>query len=193
MGGHGSGEKFHKKRTVEECWSLDAAKLFRRGVPGSSVTWTNSRGEQTLAAVCCFDSPLPRHVSGGLYRRTLTLLLKAGPVEDATALGQSSIRLVSTRPNYGGVRWWFVCPLGTCERRVRKLYLPGNEHGVPDGRLFFGCRTCHDLTYRSAQTHDSRVDYLCRNLSALRATVDSGDYSQIFLGFRAYTKLRGWS
>ena len=32
------------------------------------------------------------------------------------------VRLVSTRPNYGGHRWWFVCPL--MGRRAAKLYLP---------------------------------------------------------------------
>ncbi len=45
-------------------------------------------------------------------------------------------------------RWWFACPLvvngRACGRRVRMLYLP------PNGR-YFGCRGCHDLTYRSCQ------------------------------------------
>ena len=58
------------------------------------------------------------------------------------------IRLQTTRPHLGGVRWWFTCPLIVdgiaCERRVAKLHLPpGSRH--------FGCRTCHDLTYRSCQ------------------------------------------
>jgi len=58
------------------------------------------------------------------------------------------IRLQTTRPHLGGVRWWFTCPLISsgiaCEWRVAKLYLPpGSRH--------FGCRTCHDLTYQSCQ------------------------------------------
>jgi len=58
------------------------------------------------------------------------------------------IRLQTTRPHLGGVRWWFICPLISdriaCERGVAKLHLP------PGGR-HIGCRTCHDLTYRSCQ------------------------------------------
>ena len=40
----------------------------------------------------------------------------------------SIVRLVSTRPNYGGRRWWFLCPL--VGRRAAKLYLP------PGAKLF---------------------------------------------------------
>lgn len=59
-----------------------------------------------------------------------------------------SIRLTTTRPRFGGLRWWFICPLTnqgrSCGRRVGKLYLP------PHGR-YFGCRHCYDLTYTSCQ------------------------------------------
>ncbi|MFH2063161.1 MAG: hypothetical protein ABIJ46_03335 [bacterium] len=52
------------------------------------------------------------------------------------------IRLTTTRPNYGGVRWWFVCPLSrngrACDRRVGVLYLGGR---------YFGCRRCYRLPY----------------------------------------------
>ena len=56
------------------------------------------------------------------------------------------VRLVSTRPNYGGRRWWFLCPL--VRRRVAKLYLP------PGGRLF-GSREAYGLTYASCQASGS--------------------------------------
>lgn len=69
------------------------------------------------------------------------------------------IRLAITRPRFGGLRWWFICPLVAngrpCERRVGKLYLPA-------GGRYFGCRHCHNLTYRSVQEHDKRVDTLRR-------------------------------
>jgi hypothetical protein len=59
---------------------------------------------------------------------------------------QLPIRLQTTRPHLGGVRWWFTCPLGIgsapCRRRVSKLHLH---------RRYFGCRHCHSLTYRSCQ------------------------------------------
>lgn len=50
------------------------------------------------------------------------------------------IRLESTPCNYGGVRWWFICPLvrngKSCSRRVGTLYLNGK---------YFGCRHCYNL------------------------------------------------
>ena len=56
--------------------------------------------------------------------------------------------LQTTHPHFGGLRWWFTCPLVVngrpCRRRVGKLYLP------PNG-LYFGCRHCYDLTCRSCQ------------------------------------------
>jgi hypothetical protein len=59
-----------------------------------------------------------------------------------------TVRLDHTFPFYGGVRWWFRCPLSRdgydCQRRVAKLYLP------PGGR-YFGCRHCYNLTYKSCQ------------------------------------------
>ena len=53
------------------------------------------------------------------------------------------IPVVSTQPNYGGRRFWFLCPL--CDHRVAKVYLPERCDQ-------FGCRHCHNLTYRSSQT-----------------------------------------
>jgi hypothetical protein len=66
------------------------------------------------------------------------------------------IGLHTTRPFFGGLRWWFRCPgvLGTseCTRMTSRLYLP-------IGPTRFACRACHRLTNQSAQTHDPRVSY----------------------------------
>jgi hypothetical protein len=39
------------------------------------------------------------------------------------------VRLVTTKPNYGGRRWWFICPLvrrdGGPPRRVAKNFTKG--------------------------------------------------------------------
>jgi len=51
-----------------------------------------------------------------------------------------AIQFTSTRCNYGGVRWWFICPVVGCGRRVAKLYLP------PVGNHFI-CRHCARLVY----------------------------------------------
>ena len=59
------------------------------------------------------------------------------------------IRLVTTPCNYGGVRYWFICPLirngVPCNKRVGVLYLPGE---------YLGCRNCYRLAYQSQnETH----------------------------------------
>jgi hypothetical protein len=56
-------------------------------------------------------------------------------------------RLDSTPCNFGGRRWWFICPLVVngrpCNRRVGVLYI--------DGGKYLGCRHCHNLTYTSSK------------------------------------------
>jgi len=57
------------------------------------------------------------------------------------------VRLVATRPPFGGQRWWFVCPAEG--RRARKLYLPL-------GRRLFRSRHAYRLGYASQReaVHD---------------------------------------
>ena len=56
------------------------------------------------------------------------------------------VQLTTTSLPWGGNRYWFTCPNSTCRRRVGKLYLP-------PGSIYFACRACHGLTYRSCQEH----------------------------------------
>lgn len=125
-----------RKTTVEECLSLsvrDIAPCLKseewhgirwayHGIEGSTLYFRSVSGEPTKVI-------LRYAISGGL---SLTL----------------PIRMQQTPLHFGGHRWWFTCPLASngiaCEKRVGKLHLP------LDG-TYFGCRTCHDLTYRSCQ------------------------------------------
>ena len=52
------------------------------------------------------------------------------------------IPLVTTQPNYRGIRWWFACPTRGCGRRTGVLYLTG----------LFACRSCCNLVYASQNT-----------------------------------------
>lgn len=56
------------------------------------------------------------------------------------------INLTTTPCNFGGVRYWFICPLSvngiTCGRRVGTIYLAS-------GGKYFGCRHCYNLFYES--------------------------------------------
>jgi len=70
--------------------------------------------------------------------------LRSGEKEDIDYI----TRLTTTELPWGGIRYWFVCPLSSgsvpCGRRVGCFYLP-------PGGLYFGCRHCYDLTYESSQ------------------------------------------
>ena len=62
------------------------------------------------------------------------------------------VPLQTTWPHFGGLRWWFTCPLVSngreCRRRCEKLYL------VPGGK-YYGCRRCYDLAYQSQRENRS--------------------------------------
>lgn len=53
---------------------------------------------------------------------------------------RQSIDIHSTRPSFGGVRYWLMCP--SCESRNMKLYRLTTQPG-------FKCRTCHKADHDS--------------------------------------------
>lgn len=67
-------------------------------------------------------------------------LYVSGETLTATPEGGHSviIKLATTSPKYGGVRWWYVCL--QCEKRKTALYISG---------LILGCRQCAGLHYSS--------------------------------------------
>jgi hypothetical protein len=96
------------------------------------------------------------------------------------------IEVTTTRPHFGGRHYWFRCPLVRdgfrCGRRVGRLYL------LP-GQQYFGCRHCWNLTYRSCQRHNKRLDPLMRDPTALTLALTSNNLEEALLGVRAYTRL----
>jgi hypothetical protein len=152
MGGYGSGNHYHwwrhgKKTIVEDCLSLDANRWMREGILSNgserngSWQWTYHDGRRFVVnyqvTIWEMDEPALRLWYSWAWTAT-------GEKESADYW----VRLAATSQHFGGQRWWFVCPLGVngvaCNRRVGKLYLP------PGGRTF-GCRHCHELTYKSCQ------------------------------------------
>jgi hypothetical protein len=135
------------KTVVEDCRSLDANHLMRQGVLrlGRRVTgylpWPERRG---VSFVVNFDADTldPAHSVLWLH---CTWTWVATQQQDSA---RTTVSLTTTRPRSGGLRWWFRCPLGVkgepCGRRVGKLHLPPRARD-------FGCRHCHQLTYRSCQ------------------------------------------
>lgn len=156
MGGSGSGWQWRKKLTVEDGLMLSLALLMRKKdvVPGS---WT--RGSWAWSYEGCGP-----HACIG-YEANLVDPDAAWLRLSYTASGipmDYRIRLVTTQPTYGGLRWWFLCPLvrkdGGPPRRAAKLYLP------PGGR-HFGSREAYGLTYRSCQ-ESGKFNGLYRRLAA---------------------------
>jgi hypothetical protein len=148
MGGLGSGKRWHKKTVVEACLPLDAAHWMREGILKAGVhqsgrwQWTYTGGHQ-----CTINYEANTTDLANAFLRVMYNLPSRQESFDYR------VRLTSTRPQFGGLRWWFICPLvidgQACCRRVGKLFL------APGGR-YFGCRHCYDLTYTTCQR--SHVD-----------------------------------
>lgn len=67
-----------------------------------------------------------------------------------------TVRMVTDCPNFGGLRYWFLCP--KCGRRVRYLY----------SRRLFLCRQCHGLTYATAQAGRKKTPAIVARLQRIR-------------------------
>lgn len=166
MGGMGSGNHYYhyhrpaKKCTVEDCLSLDACRWMREGILkagawlSGSWRWTYRSGRE-----CSINYEVNTRDPA---RPSVRLRYSRTPHGREPESLDYSVALTTTRPRFGGLRWWFLCPLScngrACGRRVGKLYLP------PGGR-YFGCRHCHDLTYTSCQ-ESGKFRSLYRHLGA---------------------------
>lgn len=182
MGGYGSTRwaGHDKAATVEDCTVLDVADLTRKGLlprtPAwgwKSLRWTSTAtGEEVASIGFMVDTEDERDPFVRLDYRT------NGNPRDYR------VRLESSRPPFGGLRWWWRCPVVACGKRVQKLYLP-------PGSGIFACRSCHRLTYTSVQEHDARVDRLVRGgLERLPwGAVETMPVRSLLLSLKAQTKL----
>jgi hypothetical protein len=174
MGGAGSGNNCHwwrpsKKTVVEDCLSIDASRWTREGILRAGAhraglwRWVYHGGRECSIGyeVLARDMDWPR-----------VRLHYAQTVEGRQEPVDYHVCVDTTVPTFGGLRWWFLCPLIVdgllCERRVGKLYLP------PCGR-YFGCRSCYRLTYTSCQANGqgkALARMVARNLGADFETVN---------------------
>lgn len=140
----------HYRRTVDDCLSISVFWLNRAGFLNSrgtstQICWKDCAGEIAAEVV------LEVQLDGVRYSSEDHISLKYAITDRYTQEKESIANLVdltSTPCNFGGKRYWFLCPLDVggrpCNRRVATLHLPiGQKH--------FGCRHCHNLTYRSSQ------------------------------------------
>jgi len=106
MGGIGSGEwwRWNAKKTTDDFLALDVSKLSRDGVLSSGacgvLEWTNTNSASVSYKV----------LDEGEDLLSLQLRYHIDDSHDTICL---PILLQTTRPNFGGKRWWFTCPLIT--------------------------------------------------------------------------------
>ena len=169
MGGTGSGRwTYHeKRRTVEECWAMSISEVGRI-VDFSKPESISHLLRPTIPKTGKRMSPVRTKSKVGDDGKPLLGL--SYTVKDRQGLEhrvEEVLRLQTTRPTFGGVRWWFSCPRmldgEECGRRVGKLYRP------PRSRTF-ACRHCLELSYESCQ-RSHRYD----GLFALVAGETSGE------------------
>ena len=189
MGGYRSGRGRHRnrKRTVEECLTIDASHWMREGLLGYGMVRSGT--------LTC-KHPFTHEV-------VYSLRFQAGVSVDgcpsvrfyedaATGRGlEYAVPLETTNPHFGGRRWWFRCPLlaengRRCGRRVQKLYLP-------PGADYFGCRHCYKLSYEGRNSARfsalSRVRSIRQRLGGSDSIVEPPPDQPKGMWWRTYSRL----
>ena len=109
------------------------------GYRGTTLTWTWSLSGHKSSVGIVVD------VMGEPYYVKLNYTITDRDSGEKTDYNYK-IGLTTTSCCFGGVRYWFVCPLvrngAPCGRRVGTLFLSS-------GGKYFGCRHCYDLSYES--------------------------------------------
>ena len=150
MGGCGSGNfyRWNTKTLTSDLLTLNIFRMVELGAIQKDIIkhggWEwSSNGKKTASisyAVDTINAP---------FQITLTYTNTNGRTGEKTDMNYP-VKMVTTTPHYGGLRWWFICPANGCENRVAKLY----------GGKVFACRKCHELAYPS-----QNENYAFRNLT----------------------------
>jgi hypothetical protein len=152
MGGTGSGRwgLHYKKDAVEDGLKLTVSNLKQK------LDFALEGGDESFAwgqVQWSRGADVTDSISYKVENRHGTLLVHLSYTttrgwEKTKTDNDYAVAVTYSVPPFGGRRWWWMCPLvkngRACKRRVSKLYLP-------PGSNFFGCRHCHELTYRSCQ------------------------------------------
>jgi hypothetical protein len=143
MGGFGSGFQGVRKATTDDALALSISRLVRKralvdgGATAGAWHWSYP-GDEAPFATIGYTADLRDSEDAWMRLRYRA---------DGEPMNYV-VRLVCTRPNFGGRRWWFVCPIARGDngppRCVAQLYLPS-------GARYFGSRQAYGLTYRSCQ------------------------------------------
>lgn len=134
-----------KKDTVEDSRSVSISFLKKHGYfstqccKSGRIFWTNCYDEETGSIGIVVST-----IEGENFVRFYYTVTDRNTGEKADY--DYKVQLTTTPCYFGGVRYWFICPLVKngvyCGRRVAKLYK------APSAELF-GCRHCYNLSYES--------------------------------------------
>jgi len=118
-----------RKTTVEECLKLPINLFTRRGLverdepTRGDISWSRPGREDALASISFEVDPTGSEPMVWLFFRL------GGDSDDS--LDWQRIELDSTPCNFGGERWWFLCPSpvrdGCGGRRCGKIHFPAGE------------------------------------------------------------------
>ena len=126
---------YSKKDTVNNYNSISIKFLKQHkqlvGYCPGGITW--SRGGEKTGSVSYYVDICYKGEEHIRFKYTTTIRATGEKIDQ-----DYKVRLVSTKCNYGGQRWWFIC--NYCKRRVGVLYIGDSE---------FACRHCYNLTYES--------------------------------------------
>ncbi|QDV88970.1 hypothetical protein RAS2_00290 [Phycisphaerae bacterium RAS2] len=172
-GWHGGNGRPQRKARVDECpVVLSVKELERRWPLGDDIDgWLDCGIRYELR---------PERREEESKATAVTLMLFGSRKEsDSPTRPIELLTLTARSMPFGPDRWHFLCPL--CNRPARKLYIP--PVGAPpadaasgDRPKRFACRSCHNLTYDSVQTHDPRISRLRGDPDRLAAVLDSAQF-----------------
>ena len=131
---------------VDHCRTLDINRMIETGAikngrsQSGTWVWTDSETGEQKASIGYHSYAWDLNEA---YLRVHYTLTDSGKAMDY------NIPLIATKAHFGGVRFWFKCPV--TGRRASKLFLPS-------GATFFACRQAYRLKYASqSQSYEDRV------------------------------------
>lgn len=138
---------------IDLAWMLRTGRAREGWQSSGSLHWScGGRPSGSIGYTAYMDEP---------GNERLELKYTRGSEPDRESVNQT-VRLCHTQPNYGGKRWWMVCPYRGV--RVGKLYLPS-------GGDRFASRQAWRLGYKSQR--ESRQDRAFSRLNRLQVKLGS--------------------
>ncbi len=142
-----------------EVWWLQKGNYFNSSNSGI-IEWKNRKGEvkSSIKVMSSCSSGRAEHIHFTYTQNNMCANKQ---------IFFYKIRLTTTPCNFGGNRYWFICPLTNngipCRKRVGILYKKG---------YYFGCRHCHNLTYNSRNENRRYKHTLLFHTISLRCKAD---------------------